>query len=289
MIQLPKLVLTLTLLLLAGSPLRAEEADFDSGGVRIHYRIEGQGEPVLLIHGFGLNGLMQWSKLRAALKNDYQLIAIDNRGHGKSDKPRDPAQYGLEMVNDQVRLLDHLGIAKAHVVGYSMGGGIALQLVVHHPERVHTAVIGGSGWSPPSDDQMAMRQPLIEDLENGRGFGKLFERLASTDSSEEERKSMQALGALLNAMNDQQALAAVLKGRWADTPTEDQVRAIATPLTAIIGELDPILPAAERLRELQPATRLIVVPGATHQTAQGTPEFIAGVRELIAAHPLAAE
>lgn len=287
MIQLPKIILTLALLLLSLAPLPAEEADFDSNGVNIHYRLEGQGEPVLLIHGFGLNGLMQWSKLRSALKNDYQLIAIDNRGHGKSGKPHDPAQYGVEMVNDQVRLLDHLGIEKAHVVGYSMGGGIALQLVVNHPDRVQTAVIGGSGWSPPSEDQVDLRQPLIDDLENNRGFGKLFERLASTDSTEEERKAMQGLGALLNAMNDQPALAALLKGRWESQPDEDQIRAIATPLAAIIGEHDPILPAARRLHELNPASTLIVVPAATHQTAQGSPEFIAGVRALIAAHPIA--
>lgn len=285
-IQPSKVILTLACLLFTLPSLRAEEADFDSGGVRIHYRIEGRGEPVLLIHGFGLNGMMQWTKLRNALKDDYQVIAIDNRGHGKSGKPHDPEQYGLEMVRDQVRLLDHLGIEKAHIVGYSMGGGIALQTVIEFPERVQTAVIGGSGWSESTEEERERRQPLIEDLENGRGFGKLFERLAATDATEQERQAMRSLGALLTAMNDQQALAAVLKGRWERQPTEDQVRAIQTPMTAIIGENDPIRPAAEKLKELNPETRLIIVPDASHQTAMGAPEFIAGVRELLAEHPL---
>lgn len=287
-IQISKIILTLGCLLLAPPPLHAaEEADFDSDGVRIHYRIEGQGEPVLLIHGFGLNGMMQWTKVRNALKDDYRVIAIDNRGHGKSGKPHDPEQYGIEMARDQVRLLDHLGIEKAHIIGYSMGGGIALQVVVGHPERVQTAVIGGSGWSEPDEGDFELRRPLIEDLENERGFGKLFERLASTESNEKERQGMAQLGALLAAINDQKALAAVLKGRWDHRPTEEQVRAIQTPMAAIIGENDPIRPAAEKLKELNPATKLIIVPDASHQTAYGAPEFIAGVRELLAAHPLA--
>lgn len=281
-------ILLLILLLVPVLPVRSEEADFDSNGVNIHYRIDGQGEPVLLIHGFGLNGLMQWTKLRAALKDRYRLIAIDNRGHGKSGKPHDPEQYGKEMVLDQVRLLDHLGIPKAHIVGYSMGGGIALQMVVDHPDRVQTAVIGGSGWSPPSDDQIALRQPLIDDLEAGRGFGQLFQRLAASDSTEQERKGMQQLGGLLAAINDQKALAALLRGRWAGMPDEAQIRAIGVPMTAIIGELDPIRPAAEKLKELDPETTLIVIPGETHQTAMGVPAFIDGARQLIAAHPLTA-
>lgn len=286
-IQISKAILTLACLMLALPAARAEEADFDSGGVRIHYRIEGQGEPVLLIHGFGLNGMMQWTKLRNALKDDYRVIAIDNRGHGKSEKPHDPEQYGIEMARDQVRLLDHLGIDKAHIVGYSMGGGIALQVVVENPERVQTALIGGSGWSPSTEEELERRQPLIDDLENGRGFGKLFERLAATDASEQERQAMRSLGALLTAMNDQKALAAVLKGRWERQADEEKIRGIRTPMTAIIGENDPIRPAAEKLKELNPETKLIIVPEASHQTAMGAPEFIAGVRELLAAHPLA--
>jgi pimeloyl-ACP methyl ester carboxylesterase len=276
----------LTASLVAIPSVHAEEADFDSGGVHIHYRIEGEGEPVLLIHGFGLNGMMQWTKLRQALKDDYRIIAIDNRGHGKSEKLYDSDQYGIEMVRDQVRLLDHLGIERAHVVGYSMGGGIALQLVAEHPERVQTAVIGGSGWSEPSEEEKARRRPLIDDLENERGFGKLFERLASTESTDEERTGMRQIGALLTAMNDQKALAALLKGRWDDRVGEEGVRGIRTPMAAIIGEHDPIRPAAENLKALNPATTLILVPEATHQTAMGAPEFIDGVRELIAAHPL---
>src|SRR5437868_8532253 len=88
----------------------AQELYFDSKGVKIRYTDQGKGEPVLLIHGFGANAEVQWA-LPGILKDlakDYRVIAYDNRGHGKSGKPHDPKKYGMEMVEDAVRLLDHL-------------------------------------------------------------------------------------------------------------------------------------------------------------------------------------
>src|SRR5580704_16817637 len=104
--------------LIPADALRAEDRFFDSNGVKIHYAVEGKGEPVLLIHGFSANAQMNWGNqgIISALAKDYRVIALDNRGHGKSDKPHDPKSYGQEMVEDAVRLLDHLKIEKAHVV-----------------------------------------------------------------------------------------------------------------------------------------------------------------------------
>src|SRR5579883_1762190 len=95
---------------------------FDSNGVKIHYTVEGKGEPVLLIHGFAANADFNWRQpgVIKALAENYKVIALDNRGHGQSGKPHDIAKYGEEMAEDAVRLLDHLGIKKAHIVGYSM-------------------------------------------------------------------------------------------------------------------------------------------------------------------------
>ena len=100
---------------------------FDSAGVRIRYVSAGQGEPIILIHGWAADAEM-WDSLMQDLSRDYRVIAFDCRGHGRSDKPTDPKQYGMEMVNDVVRLMDHLGFSKAHIVGYSMGGSIALKM-----------------------------------------------------------------------------------------------------------------------------------------------------------------
>ena len=134
------------LLLLPGVG-RAEESSFDSNGVKIHYYLEGKGEPVLLIHGFAVNAQLQWGLpgIIKALAKDHRVIALDLRGHGKSGKPTEVKQYGTEMVEDAVRLLDHLKIKKAHVVGYSMGALITGKLLATHPDRLLSATLGGAG------------------------------------------------------------------------------------------------------------------------------------------------
>src|SRR6516225_11708196 len=108
----------------------ADSQFFDSNGVKIRYLVEGKGEPVLLIHGFTAGIEMQWALpgIIKELAKDYRVIALDNRGHGRSDKPHDAKKYGMEMVNDAIRLMDHLKIKKAHVVGYSMGAMITSKL-----------------------------------------------------------------------------------------------------------------------------------------------------------------
>src|SRR5205085_6565387 len=119
----------------------------DANGVKLRYQIEGQGEPVLLIHGFTANIEIQWGLpgIIAALSKDHQVICYDCRGHGRSGKPHDPKQYGMEMVEDAIRVLDHLKIQKAHVVGYSMGAMITCKLLVTHPDRLLSATLGGAG------------------------------------------------------------------------------------------------------------------------------------------------
>ena len=94
--------------------------------------MEGTGEPVIMAHGFAGN-LEVWDDLMADLSKDHEAVALDCRGHGKSDKPHEPEQYGIEMVNDITRLMGHLQISKAHIVGYSMGGAIVMKMLVEHP------------------------------------------------------------------------------------------------------------------------------------------------------------
>lgn len=122
--------------------------DFDSAGVKIHYAIEGEGEPVILIHGLYSSGRVNWelSGATALLAEKYQVIRLDCRGHGQSDKPTAEDAYGINMVGDVVRLMDHLGIQKARLAGYSMGAMIAMKLTVTQPERVSHLVLCGMGW-----------------------------------------------------------------------------------------------------------------------------------------------
>src|SRR5579871_2661677 len=112
----------------------AADFTFDSAGVKLHYIVEGQGEPVILIHGYAASIVANWGApgIVKKLAESYQVIALDNRGHGQSDKPHDAGAYGSKMFDDVLRLMDHLKIKKAHIVGYSMGGFITEELLVEH-------------------------------------------------------------------------------------------------------------------------------------------------------------
>lgn len=162
------------LLMMMPTVLSAEE--LDSAGTKIYYTVEGKGEPVVLIHGYQATGDLNWrlTGVVPLLAKKYQVITLDNRGHGRSGKPRDPKKYGSEMAEDVIRLLDQLQIDRAHLVGYSMGGMIALKVLATHPERVRSAVIGGMGWS----DYQALPEGDIPEEKTGiaacrRAFGEL--------------------------------------------------------------------------------------------------------------------
>ncbi|RPJ00766.1 MAG: alpha/beta hydrolase, partial [Candidatus Aminicenantes bacterium] len=134
---------------LAPRLMGADDGMFDSNGVKIRYVTAGTGVPVVLIHGWMADSSM-WgrdrdgnTKLDTARAEGFQLIALDCRGHGQSDKPHDPKMYGPEMAADVVRLLDHLKIKKAHLVGYSSGAFIAGKVAATHPKRVLSVVYAG--------------------------------------------------------------------------------------------------------------------------------------------------
>ena len=140
-----------------------------SDGVEIHYIVEGRGDPVVLLHGITGTAASNWggAGIIARLAEEFQVIAVDQRGHGKSGKPHDPASYGERMALDVVDLLDHLRLQQAHVVGYSMGGFITMKLIALAPDRLMSAVIGGAGWPSPELRDDAMFDTLAASLEAG--------------------------------------------------------------------------------------------------------------------------
>ena len=113
---------------------------FNSDGVEIAYEMAGEGEPILLIHGFASTGRVNWwdtGWVKTLTEAGRRVITIDNRGHGNSEKLYDPVFYpGSEMAEDARRLLDHLGIDQADVMGYSMGARISAYLTMNNPGRV---------------------------------------------------------------------------------------------------------------------------------------------------------
>ncbi len=274
--------------------LRAEDQFFDSNGVKIHYIIQGEGEPVLLIHGFSANIQLQWGLpgVIGTLSKDYRVIALDNRGHGQSDKPRDPEAYGVQMVEDSIRLLDHLHIKKAHVIGYSMGGFITLKMLTLHPDRMITATLGGAGWGKTmqeNPERMKLMDTLADSLDRGDGIGPLIDALTPEGEPKKTPEQLKSMNAMMTGMNDQKALAAAVRSFKAFNETEEEVRAIKVPTLAIIGDKDTLKPTADALVGVLPGLQLIVIKDANHMTAFNRPEFNQGLGDFLAAHRTAAK
>ena len=144
-------------------------AYFDSKGVQIYFEEHGIGEPVVLVHGFASRAEHNWGATNwfTTLAPHYRVVALDCRGHGKSGKPHDSAAYGGEIMGeDVIGLMDHLGIKRTLIMGYSMGGRIVTGLLMSHPERLRAAVLGGIGvvsatsriFQPQTDRRCAARR-----------------------------------------------------------------------------------------------------------------------------------
>jgi pimeloyl-ACP methyl ester carboxylesterase len=268
--------------------VRAEGLSFDSNGVTIHYTVEGQGEPVLLLHGFAVNSQINWVApgITQALARDYRVITLDSRGHGQSGKPHDARKYGKEMLQDVVRLLDHLRIAKAHVVGYSMGGYLTHQLMVAHPDRVLTATLAGAGWHRENKlSDWDLTEKLAVSLEQGKGFGPLLVWLTPAGQPRPGAVQIRAFDLFLLAINDPKALAACLRSSKDDVPIpEEKLKANPIPTLALIGSLDPIKADVEPMRHTMANLTVVEIKGADHLNAFLRPEFVQHLQEFLARH-----
>jgi len=218
------------------------------------------------------------------LSKDYQVIAIDNRGHGKSEKPHDPKQYGAEMVADVIRLLDHLKIEKAHFVGYSMGGFMTGYLVSQHPERILSATLGGAGWSRPDDERLSFLTDLADSLDAGKGIGPLILHLNPADRPKPTEEQLAAVNQMLMITNDSKALAACIRGMKGLAVSEEQLRANKVPTLAIIGDKDPLKAGVDDMQARMSNLKVEVIEGADHMTTFRSPKFIGGLKEFLAAH-----
>jgi pimeloyl-ACP methyl ester carboxylesterase len=285
-----RLVLVALGFVLATTPgVFAQDRFFDSSGVRIRYIEQGSGDAVVLIHGNG-GSLQGWidSGVLPALAENYRVIALDARGHGKSGKPHEARAYGREMGLDVVRLLDHLNLRRAHIVGYSMGASITATLLTTHPDRFLTATLGGApGRFNWTDADTARAEKEASEKERDCVSRTQMTRLAPPNqppiSAEDFQKRSQACMADPN--QDRFALAAVHRGMKDQAITPGEVRAIKVPTLGVVGSRDPYLPGFQELQKLRPAMKLVVIEGATHGSAQRTPEFLAAVREILKSKP----
>ena len=259
---------------------------FDSNGVQIRYVERGAGPAVVMLHGytgtldrhFVANGVFD------TIAKTHRAVAMDLRGHGKSGKPHDPKAYGDELANDVVRLLDHLNIKQAHIVGYSLGAIIAGRLATIHPARLASVAFVAAH---PRRELNAVDTKFIEEsireMESDLPFRSLAVAIQPTGtplpSDEELRKQVEPL----IAANDVKALAAMWRGGGFPLTTDAALRAARFPMIEIIGTLDPAVSEVEPLRKAHPHIKMLVLEGATHGGPQGVlrrPEAMAALKEL---------
>ena len=186
---------------------------FDSAGVRIRYIERGEGEPVVLIHGFARNIEIDWIEpgILEKLAASFRVIAMDVRGHGGSGKPEGDNAYGRKMVEDIARLLDHLRIDRARLIGYSMGGRIALKLAAMCPNRVRSVVLIGAGGGREGDDH-GFWDSVAQSLECGGGVRPVILKIRPPDQPEPAEEQIAAINELTLASNDPHVLASVARG-----------------------------------------------------------------------------
>ena len=230
---------------------------FDSDGVEIAYQVEGEGPPILLVHGFAASIAMNWKVtgwLEALTADGRRVVALDCRGHGQSGKPHHPEAYGGDqMPADVIRLMDHLDLERADLMGYSMGGLISSYLLVHHPERFRSVVlagIGGGAISRQSFDPARVADALTasESGSIGNQVGRAFRAFAE------------------QAGNDLLALAAIMRSRRALVRPEELAQ-VENPVLVVVGEKDDLVGDPRPLRDAIPGSRLVLIPGKDHLTA----------------------
>ncbi|MGD9739961.1 MAG: alpha/beta fold hydrolase [Bauldia sp.] len=278
--------MTISTAALAFAPLTAaaQSMSFDSAGVPIHYVDSGgTGAAVVLIHGLGGSSDL-WPNAGLFPIEGFRTIAIDARGHGLSGKPAGAEAYGIAMAEDVARLLDHLEIEAAHLVGYSMGAEIALRFTVEHPEAVLSLTVGGSGWSGAPEYELY--QYVGMSLGAATSFAE-WVRSMQPDLTDDQFAALReglAMQGVNDATQDMPALAAVATAMdGLIFLTEEQITAIGVPVLGIAGELDPERANIERMAGVVPDFTMVVIDGADHLAAPFAPEFAAGIRAFLAA------
>jgi pimeloyl-ACP methyl ester carboxylesterase len=231
---------------------------FNSGGVGIAFQTAGEGPPILLIHGFASNARVNWwdtGWVKTLTDAGRRVITFDHRGHGASEKLYDPALYpAAEMAEDARRLLDHLGIGQADVMGYSMGARVSAFLTIAHPDRVRRAVFAGlasrmiTGVGGAEAIAQALEAPSRADVTdaNARGF-RIF--------AEQTKSDLTALAACIRSSREK--------------ITVEELATIRVPVLVVAGEKDDVAGDVETLVRAIPGSQGVTLPNRNHMNAVG--------------------
>ena len=243
---------------------------FSSSGIDIAYIDEGEGDPILLIHGFASNLTVNWIDtgwVRTLKKAGFRVIAYDNRGHGESEKLYDEKYYGApQMAEDARRLLEHLDIPCADVMGYSMGARITAFLLLNHADMVRSAIFGGYGINMAR--AIAGRHPIAKALEQG-SIDDVVNRTARTfrQFAESTGSDLKALACCYRAASEIIAI--------------DDFKTINTPILVAAGTEDVIGGSARKLADIIPGAEALEIEGRDHMKAVGDQTYKDGVLDFL--------
>lgn len=245
---------------------------FDSDGVEIAYEDLGSGPPIVLVHGFAASFESNWraSGWADLLTGDgRRVIGLDCRGHGQSDKPHDAAAYGADsMPGDVIRLMDHLGVERADLMGYSMGGGISSSLLLEIPERLGAVVLGGIGGGRVARDR-----------------GSIAEAMQAGDAAEASNDTARAFRAFAEAAgNDLEALAAMMRAPRNLERDPKALAAVKRPVLIVVGADDALVADPQDLGRQIPGSKTLVVPDRDHLTVVPDRRYKDAVLAFLADH-----
>lgn len=247
---------------------------FSHGSVDLAYLDEGEGEPIVLVHGFASSKEVNWVQpgwVTTLTQGSRRVIALDNRGHGQSTKLYDPADYHTNHMAEDVRaLLDHLGIGRADILGYSMGARIAAFLAYAHLERVRSAIVGGLGMH------------LVEGIGLPESIAEALEATSLDDVTDPQGRMFRAFAD--QTKSDRRALAACIRGSR-QVLSRQQAAEIKAPVLIAVGSKDPIAGSAGELAALIPGARALTIPDRDHMLAVGDKVFKQGVLKFLQERP----
>lgn len=254
--------------------IKGEPGRFVSQGVSLAYEVAGAGPPVLLVHGFASSLDTNWKStgwFETLVKGGYQVIGLDNRGHGASDKPRDPGAYAVDvMARDVAALIAHLGLTRPCLFGYSMGARIVLSLLMQRPEIATAAVIGGAG--------AGVLEPLPEAA---------VERMSEAFATDDPGTISDTFARRFRLFADRQkgdikALGQCYREVLTALPG-DALHKIDVPVLVAVGAKDDHIREPERLAQLLPKGRFVSVPDKDHMTVIADPRYKAAIMDFLKA------
>ncbi len=257
---------------------------FDSNGVKIRYVTEGNGEAVVLIHGWMSDSGM-WGPLDSnPATKEYQLIALDLRGHGKSDKPHDAAKYDADVAADVIRLLDHLKIEKAHLVGYSSGSFVAGKVAASCPNRIRSIVFGGQApiLGKVKDSDFSEVELFARLVDEDKDLGEYILAVSPKELKLTDEQA-KAIAKFAYAGKDVKAFAAAGRGYKTLAVTEEELKNCKAPMLFIHGgnESDHVKNKVAAARKALGRGELKVIDGGNHMTTLTNPEFGSSIKAFL--------